>query len=177
MRPAPNRIATRLTIRWTITWAALACLPLTTACTVAGKSTACDGLTYEKTGPGRKEYLPCASEMMATLDRLDSEIQKMLAGDESARGDARASVREMRSLLKEAGGRDMLEGWNDRALTSLNVDIWNTFNHHEACMMVAGQLFGRAPLGDEKKREPARVECKAYQRAYQDANIKYRRIR
>ena len=44
----------------------------------------------------------------------------------------------------------MLERWDDRALTSLNVDIWNAYNHHQACMMVAGQLFGRAPLGDEK---------------------------
>jgi hypothetical protein len=65
----------------------------------------------------------------------------------------------------------------ENALTSLNVDIWNTLTHHEACMMVAGQLFGRAPMGDEKMREPARAECRAYRSPYQDASRMYRRLR
>jgi hypothetical protein len=131
---------------------------------------------YKASGPTRKEYLPCAGEMVATLDRLDPQVENMLSGDENARSAAQASVRELRSLLKKAGWRDMLERWDDRALTSLNVDIWNAFNHHEACMMVAGQLFGRAPLGDEKMREPARSECRAYRSSYQDASRAYRRL-
>ena len=178
MTSAASRSAfARLARRSGIVAATLAGLSLTAACaSLSGGTTACDGLTHEKTGPTRDAYLPCASEMMATLDKLDPQIEKMLGGDENARSEARASVRDLRNLLKKAGGREMLD-WNDRGLTSLNLEIWNAFNHHEACMMVAGQLFGRAPLGDESKREPARTECKAYRGAYQDASSRFRRLR
>jgi hypothetical protein len=97
----------------------------------------------------------------------------MASGDEGARSEAGDSLRELRGLLKKAGWRNMLERWDDRALTSLNVDIWNAFNHHEACMMVAGQLFGR----DEKYRDAARSECRAYRSSYDDASRTYRRLR
>ena len=166
------RIAARS--RSIVMWAAS--LSLAAACG-AGQKTACDGLVYKKVGLTRAEYLPCAGEMMGTLDRLSPQIEGMLSGDEHARAEARDSVRELRNLLKKAGWRDLLERWEDRALTSLNVDIWNAFNHHEACMMVAGQLFGRPPLGDEKMREPARSECRAYRQSYRDARSEYHRLR
>ena len=70
-----------------------------------------------------------------------------------------------------------MERWSDRGLMNMNVDIWNAATHHDACMMVAGQLFGRAPLGDEKMREPARSECKAYRSSYQEARSAYRRLK
>ena len=153
-------------------------LPLAGACgVVAGKTSACDGLAYDKAGATRKQYLPCAGEMMATLDKLAPQIESMLKGDEAARAGARAGVQELRSLLRKAGGRKLLERWNDRGLTNLNVDIWNTASHHDACMMVAGQLFGKPPLGDEKMREPARSECKAYRSSYQEARSTYRRLK
>jgi hypothetical protein len=160
-------------------WMVLFSLPLAGACGVAaGKTSACEGLpSYDKSGLTRQQYLPCAGEMVATLDRLAPQIESMLKGDESARSDARASVRELRGLMKQAGGMKLLERWDDRALTDLNVDIWNTATHHDSCMMVAGQLFGRAPLGDEKMREPAKAECKAYRSPYADASRAYRRLR
>ena len=157
--------------------AGLLSAPLLAACeAVTAQSTACDGLVYKSGGPTRAEYLPCAGAMMATLDRLAPQVEDMLAGKEPARMDARATLSELRSLLREAGWRNLLERWDDRALTSLNVEIWNAYTHHDACMMVAGQLFGRAPLGDEKNREPARVECRAYRGSYEDAKRAYRRL-
>ena len=175
----PNGAASRRSIVRSIpVWLIIVTLPVAAACdAVAGKTTACDGLVYKDYGLKRAEYLPCAGEMMATLDRLAGEVENMVKGDENARSAARSNVGELRSLLKKAGWRDMLERWDDRALTSLNVDIWNAFNHHEACMMVAGQLFGRAPLGDEKMREPARSECRAYRTSYEDASRAFRRLR
>ena len=120
-------------------------LPMVAACgALAGEKTACDGLVYKESGLARKEYLPCAGEMMATLDQLDTQIETMIAGDENARSEASTSVRKLGSLMKKAGGRNLLEQWDDRALTSLNIDISNAYRHHQACMMVAGQLFGRA---------------------------------
>ena len=157
-------------------WVLVLALPMTAGCE-ASKPTACDGLVYKDSGLTRAEYLPCAGEMIATLDRLAPQIENMLTGDEKARTAAQSTVRELRGLMKKAGWRDMLERWDDRALTSLNSDIWNAFNHHEACMMVAGQLFSLGPLGDEKMREPARSECRAYRSSYQDASRAYRRLR
>jgi hypothetical protein len=144
---------------------------------LAAEQSTCDGLVYKESGLTRKEYLPCAGEMIATLDQLDSQIENMLHGDKNARSEAGASVRKLGSLMKRAGGRDLLERWNDRALTSLNVDISNAYTHHQACMMVAGQLFGRAPLGDEKYRDAARSECSAYRSSYKEARSAYRSLR
>jgi hypothetical protein len=79
--------------------------------------------------------------------------------------------------MKKAGGRNLLERWDDRALTSLNVDISNAYEHHQACMMVAGQLFGRVHLGDEKYRDAAKSECGAYRRSYEEARRAHRYLR
>ena len=159
-------------------WVLMLALPITAGCEAAASETiACDGLVYKDSGLTRAEYLPCAGEMIATLDWLAPQIENMLTGDENARTAAQSTVRELRGLMKKAGWRDMLERWDDRALTSLNSDIWNAFNHHEACMMVAGQLFSRGPVADEKMREPARSECRAYRSSYQDASRAYRRLR
>jgi hypothetical protein len=160
-------------------WLVLFSVPLAGACGVAaGKTSACDGLpSYDKSGLTRKQYLPCAGEMVATLDRLAPQIESMVKGDESARSDARAGVRELRALMRKAGGLKLMERWNDRALMDLNVDIWNTATHHDACMMVAGQLFGKPPLGDEKYRDAAKSECRAYRSAYAEARQGYRRLR
>jgi hypothetical protein len=154
-------------------------LPLAAACgAIAGKNTACDGLVYGESGLTRAEYLPCAGEMMSVLDRLATHIEAMLSGEEKARSEAQTTLGELRGLVKKAGGqRNMLERWDDRTLTSLNVDISNTLSHHQACMMVASQMFGRAPLGDEKYREAAKSECRAYRRAYQSARSTYARLR
>jgi hypothetical protein len=114
--------------------------------------------------------------MVAALDRLAPQIEAMVSGDRNARSEAQATLRELRTLLKKAGWRDMVERWDDGALTSLNVDIWNAFNHHEACLMVAGGLFGRRPPRDEHRGAIA-SECRAYQRPYRAASDAYRRLR
>ena len=153
-------------------------LPMVAACGgLAGDKTACDGLVYKESGLARTEYVPCAGEMMATLDQLDTQIEHMIACDENERSEAQTSVRKLGSLMKKAGGRNLLEKWDDRALTSLNIDISNAHGHHQACMMVAGQLFGRAPLGDEKHRDAAKSECGAYRRSYEEASRAYRYLR
>src|SRR5262245_53300715 len=157
----------RSLVRTFIASTAVLSLPLISGCGgITGKTTACDGLVYKEFGLTRSEYLPCAGAMMATLDRLAQQIETMLKGDSNARIDASATLGELRILLKKAGGRNLLERWADESLTSLNVYIWNAYTQHDACMLVARQLFGRAPLGDEKYRDAARSQCRAYRRSY-----------
>jgi hypothetical protein len=154
-------------------------LPLVSACgALAARKTACDGLVYGESGLTRAQYLPCAGEMMSTLDRLSAQVDAMVSGEEKAQSEARSTMRELSSLVKKAGGqRNMLERWNDRTLTSLNIQISNAYSHHQACLMVASQMFGRAPLGDEKYREAAKSECRAYRRAYESARSTYAGLR
>ena len=81
-------------------------LPITAGCeAAASETTACDGLVYKESGLTRAEYLPCAGEMMATLDRLAPQIENMLSGDENARSEAQASVRELREPDEEGRRR------------------------------------------------------------------------
>src|SRR6267154_2899547 len=70
-------------------WMMLLSIPLSVACgVVAGEKTPCDGLVYKKFGLTRAEYLPCAGEMLATLERLRPQVDAMLAGDKQARAEA-----------------------------------------------------------------------------------------
>jgi hypothetical protein len=108
-------------------WTALLSLPLSAGCGVfAGEKTACDGLVYKEFGLTRAEYLPCAGEMIAKLDRLGPQIDAMLNGDTNARGEARETLRELHTLFKKAGGRRNMsfEKWRDTGLTSLNNKMW-----------------------------------------------------
>ena len=114
---------------------------------------------------------------METLDRLAPQDREDARWRRKRTVGRERGYQRLRTLLNKAGGRNMLERWDDRALTSLNVNISNTFHHHQACMMVAGQMFGSAPLGDEKFREAAKSECRAYRPPYADATRAYGRLR
>ena len=152
----------------------LLCAPLAAGCAaLAGEKTACDGLVYKEGGLERQEFLPCAGEMMSVLDQLDTQIDDMLSGKEEARSDAGASVRKLGSLMRKAGGRNLLAEWDDRALNDLNLDISNAYSQHQACMMVARQLFS----GGDDGRDAARSQCSAYQSSYEEARSAYRYLR
>ena len=96
----------------------------------------CDGLVYKEHGLNRLEYLPCAGEMIATMGRIRPELSAALAGDRSAESRARNMLVNLSGLIKKAGGRNLLERWEDQSLTSLNVDIWNAYSHYQAGLMV-----------------------------------------
>ena len=136
-------------------WTAFLSVPLSAACAVlGGGTTACDGLVYKEFGLTREEYLPCAGEMIATLDRLKPQIDAMLSGDKNARGESLETLRELERLMKKAGGRNLDVEWKDRGLTSLNHRISNTHNQYWSCLMygnLGGQCTYPAQLGREAK--------------------------
>src|SRR5947199_8579047 len=112
----------RAVVRSISVWTTLISVPVTTACGVlAGSKTACDGLVYKEFGLTRAEYLPCAGEMIAKLDRLGPEVDAMLSGNNNARGEARETLRDLERLFKKAGGRRNMSfvEWRDSGLTSL----------------------------------------------------------
>ena len=96
----------------------------------------CRNLVYKEEGLSRSEYLPCAREIVAALDELARLSDLASRGDEQARSDGRASCAARHALMKSAGGRNLLERWDDRALTDLNMKISNAVTHFDAFYMV-----------------------------------------
>lgn len=162
-------------VRFAVCAAALA---VTFACGVRADSvpetSACRDLKYSKGGPARAAYLPCAGEIMATLEQVERHAQAALKGDREARGEGRAAVRRVTALMKSAGGLDLLDRWNDRVLTDLNLDIHNAVTHYDTFYMM--------PLKEEphpfaaKMREAAGAEMQGGRRNYLEARVQYRRL-
>jgi len=113
------------------------------ACDGSRKS-GCDNLVYKEEGLTRAEFLPCAAEMIATMDKLDSHMDAVLKGDKKARAEARAQYVELRNLLQKAGGRNLVEKWQDESLTRLNVRIWNAYTGYQAALLFPNDVDANA---------------------------------
>ena len=69
----------------------------------AGGGSACDGLSGRRMGIAREEYRPCAGEIVATLDALRLELERIADGDTAALGPARKTSRELRVRIRQTG--------------------------------------------------------------------------
>lgn len=138
-------------------------------------SSACRSLSYSDQGVARQDYLPCAAEMMAVMDDLETQTHAAFKGDAQARADGQASLRKLRGLMQAAGGRKLLERWNDRRLTDLNVDINNALTHYQAFYMV--RIIDEPDPRAATTRQAAEAELKGAERRYLEASMSYRRLR
>src|SRR5262245_14211234 len=84
------------------------------AANVPGAS-ACRNLTYTEAGLSRADYMPCAGEMMAALDEVAVQSSAASKGDQAARSKGQESLGKLKALFAEAGGRNLLERWDDRS--------------------------------------------------------------
>jgi hypothetical protein len=73
--------------------------------------------------------------MLATMDKLDARMDAVLKGDKRARGEASGYYDELGDLISKAGGRNMLERWQDEDLNRLNVRIWNAYGAYQAALL------------------------------------------
>jgi hypothetical protein len=155
--------------------ALVVCL-ISVAATGCGSSipsdSACRNLTYKEQGLSRSEYLPCAGEIVTALDELAQQSQAASRGDQEARSNGRVALRRVNALIDAAGGRNLLERWDDRALTDLNVKISNAVTHYEAFYMVRVTEDQFAA----QTREAAAVELRAASQRYGEARSSYRRL-
>ena len=117
---------------------------------------------------------PCAGEIVAALDELGRHSQAASRGDRQARSDGRAMLRKVNALMKAAGGRNLLERWQDRALTDLNVRISNAVTHYEAFYMV--RVVDEPDQFAAQSREAAAAELGAAMRRHEEARSHYRRL-
>jgi hypothetical protein len=169
MHTAAPRKRLRLAIH-----ALLCCCAISCSGTVPDNS-ACRNLVYKDQGLTRKEYLPCAGEMMAVLDELEPQARAALGGDGKARADGEASLHRVQSLMRVAGGRNLLERWNDRALTDLNVDINNAVTHYQAFYMV--RILDESHPYAAQSRSAAEAELAGASRRHEEARSLYRRLK
>jgi len=79
------------------------------------------------------------------------------------------------ALMKAAGGRNLLERWQDRALTDLNVRINNAVTHYEAFYMV--RILDEPNQFAAQSREAAAAELDGAARRHEEARSLYRRLR
>jgi len=78
-------------------------------------------------------------------------------------------------LLRAAGGRNLLERWQDRALTDLNLKINNAVTHYDAFYM--SRILEEPNQFAAQTREAAQVELRAAVRRHEEARGYYRRLR
>ena len=134
----------------------------------------CRNLVYKETGLSRAEYLPCASEIVGGLDELARLSDLAVRGDRQARFDGQATLARVNALMASAGGRNLLERWDDRALTDLNVKIHNAVSHYEAFYMVR-VLKDPDPFAAQT-REAAESELRAATRRSSEAVRSFRQL-
>jgi hypothetical protein len=134
----------------------------------------CRNLVYKEGGLSRAEYLPCAGEIVAALDVVDQNTSKALEGDGQARSEGQAALGRARGLMIAAGGRNLLERWQDRALTDMNVSISNAVTHYEAFYML--RVLDEPHPYAAKTREAAEAEYSGATRRYEEARRAYRRL-
>jgi hypothetical protein len=113
--------------------------------------------------------------MIAALDELAPQSQAALRGDQKARQEGEATLGRLKSLIKTAGGRKLLERWKDQALTDLNVDISNAVTKYDAFYMV--RILEPSHPYSAKSREAAEAELSGATRRYEEARSLYRRLR
>jgi len=117
------------------------------------RRTSCDNLVYKEEGLTRTEFLPCAAEMIVTMDKLDGHMDAVLKGDKRARAKARVQYNELGELIKKAGGRNLVERWQDESLTRLNVRLWNAYTSFQGALMIPNDVDANAA---RRSKEEAR---------------------
>jgi len=135
----------------------------------------CDGLVYKEYGLDREEYVPCAGEMVATMDRMRPLLEAALAGDRAARSEAQGLLRDLSELMEKAGGRNTLERWQDTSLNDLNLHIWNAYNHYQTFLMLP-ILSPNAP-GSNDVRGALEDEYRNGNRSHDSAKYMYEGMR
>jgi hypothetical protein len=117
------------------------------------RGTACDNLVYKEEGLTRTEFLPCAAEMITIMDKLDAHMDAVLKGDKRARAEARVQYDELGVLIKKAGGRNLVERWQDESLNRLNVRIWNAYTSYQGALLYPNDVNAKAA---RRSKEEAR---------------------
>ena len=113
--------------------------------------------------------------MIAALDELVPQAEAASRNDSEARSKGQATLRRLQALMSAAGGRNLLERWDDKGLTDLNLSINNAATHYEAFYMV--RILDEPHQFAAQTREAARVELRGAVRRSEEASTLYRRLR
>ncbi len=134
----------------------------------------CRNLVYKEQGLSRPEYLPCASEIVGALEEVARLSDLASRGDRQARSDGQDALSRVNALMKAAGGRNLLERWEDRGLNDLNLKISNAVSHYEAFYMV--RVLEEPNQFAAKTREAAQSELRAATRRSNEAIRSFRQL-
>src|SRR5437773_1035284 len=116
-----------------------------------GGSGACMHLVYGAGGLTRAQYLPCVHEMLLTMDALDETMEPLLGGDQRALRRARALYARLDDQIREAGGRNLIEGWEDESLNRLNIKLWNAYTSYQGVMAIPNRQDAETARGSKEE--------------------------
>src|SRR5205085_7342657 len=119
-------------------------------CSRGGRG-ACNHLVYEQGGLTRAQYLPCAHEMLATMDALDETLEPLLKGDQRALLRARGLYARLDDQIRGAGGRNLTEGWEDASLNRLNIKLWNAYTSYQGVMALPNRQDAESARGSKEE--------------------------
>ena len=87
------------------------------------------------------------------MDKLDAHMDPVLKGDKRARAEALVQYNELGGLIKKAGGRNLLERWQDESLNRLNLSIWNAYSRFQGALLIPNDADATAA---RRRKEEAR---------------------
>lgn len=142
--------------------------------TVVQATSACTNLEQKSTATDRGEFLPCAGEIIATLDALAPLTQAAIKGSKQARLDGEGVLRQLLPMLNAAGGDRLLERASDRDLSDLRAAIHNTVTQYRAFYALTVPPDYHPMAG--KARQDAQWEFDGATRHYEIARGLYREM-
>lgn len=168
--------------KWAFT-SFLLCMALILSCGERSPSP-CDNLAEKKMGITREEYLPCASEIMAVLDRLRQQVKAIRDGNKEVWSHAKQSNQELKTLMRKVGidldhlnPVKLVEKWPDWELRALNHYIFQASFCYYTVLTSESQA---SRFGTEKRSEfikASNIYFEKGEKAYEEASSVYRRIK
>ena len=155
---------------------------LAVGCGTHAQST-CAGLGSGKDGPTREQYMPCAAEMMALLDRLATQAEAAASGDRQAESETAQIALDLERLMTQAGGGQKMTilQWRNDRLRILNYRMFNAYGQYSTIPYVLN-LAHKTPSSSKDRTFAAGIHGQLAanlsegKRSYEDARQLYQQL-
>lgn len=137
-------------------------------------TTACSNVENNTRSVARAEFLPCATELLASIDALGPLTQATMKGSKQARLDGEAALRQLIPIIDQAGGDRLLERSTDVQLSDLRAEIYNTVTKYRAFFALTIPPDYHPQAG--KARYFAQRELDGALRHFEEARGLYKRL-
>jgi hypothetical protein len=144
----------------------IAAAALSIAACARGPERACEG--QDPLSTSRTDYLPCATAIIETMDRLDGLVPKIVAEDRAAEREAGRAMAQLNQLVKSLGDtKGMREGWADPDVRRLNAELADAYSTYYVAFYGVGIPFNALHGMSEHNAEMARKSAASARAVYE----------